>query len=348
MARSQKRKKSKSSSKNNYSIITFFTLIGLILLLSLSYDFFYHKGSYIKVPPALVKKVENHVHINRTYQPLKVKPPPEVNKSPSSEQADKSIREARYIPRTKKKQSVPGEKNFSHVPDSPVIKDSLSLRDKRPKVAIVIDDLGINKRQAEKLFQINEELTFSILPERPFSRWTAQEGHKRGYEIMAHIPMEPIDKKNKMGKGGLYTLMTDDKIKEIFIHNINSIPYIVGFNNHMGSAFTQDKRAMKAVFSGINGKKLFFLDSVTTSQSIAASTAKEHGVITYRRDIFLDAQTDYQFIESQWKKVVKVANKKGQAIAIGHPHKNTILFLSNNLPSQHVTIVPLSEITAMR
>lgn len=105
--------------------------------------------------------------------------------------------------------------------------------------------------------------------------------------------------------------MPEHQIKEIFIHGINSIPYVVGFNNHMGSAFTQDKRAMGAVFSAMNGKKLFFLDSVTTSQSIAASTAKVYGLTTYRRDIFLDAQSGYPFIESQWKKVVNVAKKKG-------------------------------------
>lgn len=332
MARSKKTKKQTPSFHlSNAGLIVFFSLVGFLLLFSLAYDLFYEKSSEQKPQPVPVQKADKRTKPKRTY-------PPPAKK-------EEEIQEARYVP-PKKRQPVPGPKLTFPELDSPIIEDSIVPRTERPKIAIVIDDMGLSKKYAKELFKIKEDLTFSILPERPYSRWVAQEGHKRGYEIMAHIPMEPLDISNKLGKGGLYTWMSDLEIKETIVHNLKTIPYVVGFNNHMGSAFTQDRRAVSAALSGAKGRKLFFLDSVTTSQTVAASVSRQQGFKTYRRDVFLDAQTDYPSVESQWKRLVKIANKKGEAIAIGHPHKNTIKLLKKVLPSQKISVVHISKITA--
>jgi polysaccharide deacetylase 2 family uncharacterized protein YibQ len=342
MTRSKKRKKARSPQMGSKSgIIIFFLLVAGLFVLSLYYDYFYQEPDTKK--SSSIEKKENH---NKIKTPRSSSP--RQRKTSPSEKDDRITQEARYIPQHKKRQSVPGSKYTYPEQDSHdlKLKDTRILRDddKLPKVAIVIDDMGLNKKGAYELFTINGKLTFSILPQRPYSKWVAHEGHKRGYEIMAHIPMEPLDNSNKPGKGALYTWMTDDDIRQTLIYNLDSIPYVAGFNNHMGSAFTQDKRSIEAALSSVNGRNLFFLDSLTTSGSVAASVSREQGLRTYRRDIFLDAENDYQFIESQWKKLVKIAEKKGQAIAIGHPYKNTILFLKNNLPSKDINIVPISEI----
>ena len=110
----------------------------------------------------------------------------------------------------------------------------------------------------------------------------------------------------------------------------------------MGSAFTTDINAMKAVMSATNGKNLFFLDSRTIPNSVGVSVAKANGIRAYERDIFLDHKNTPEFIEKQWNKLVKIAKKRGQAIAIAHPYKNTIAFLQKTLPSDRVDVVPVS------
>lgn len=211
-----------------------------------------------------------------------------------------------------------------------------------PQVAIVIDDMGTSKKGASELFKIKANLTFSILPGQPYSKWVAIEAHKRGHHIMAHVPMEPKDLNNNLGQGGLLLSMSSKEIQLAFNDIIDSIPYVVGFNNHMGSAFTTDINAMKAVMSATNGKNLFFLDSRTIPNSVGVSVAKANGIRAYGRDIFLDHKDTPEFIEKQWNNLVKIAKKRGQAIAIAHPYKNTIAFLQKTLPSDRVDVVPVS------
>ena len=161
---------------------------------------------------------------------------------------------------------------------------------------------------------------------------------------MAHVPMEPEDSNKSPGKGGLFLSMSDREIQKSFNKTIDSIPYVVGFNNHMGSAFTMNSDAMEAVMSATNGRNLFFLDSRTVSKSVGVSVAKANGLRAYGRDVFLDHQNTPEFIEKQWNKLVEVAKKRGQAIAIGHPYKNTIAFLQKTLPSDKVDVVPVSHL----
>ncbi|HDO26434.1 MAG TPA: divergent polysaccharide deacetylase family protein [Nitrospirae bacterium] len=213
----------------------------------------------------------------------------------------------------------------------------------RPEVAIVIDDLGPGKKAALSVLNINASLTLSVLPHEPFSKWIAGQGHKMGRDVIGHIPMEARDP-HALGKGGLYTWMTDNEILDALKDDLASIPHIKGISNHMGSAFTEDERTMYVLMSGISREKLFFLDSLTTSRSVASKAAEEHGVPLLKRDIFLDYKDNPADIEAQWEKLIGIARKKGYAIAIAHPRKNTIDFLQKVLPAKQVSVVPVSRL----
>ncbi len=215
---------------------------------------------------------------------------------------------------------------------------------KLPKVAIVIDDLGTNKQQAEKIISIKSPLTFSVLPQERYSSWIAQEGERLGRDIIVHLPMEAT-RPLKLGAGGLYTWMDDDEIRETVQADIRSVPHIIGASNHMGSAFTKDKRAMLVVLSTLKKQRLFFFDSLTTAESVGYALAKTKGLVTLRRDVFLDDTDSLREIGIQWKRLVTIARKKGSAIAIGHPKDNTIQFLQTALANnKDFTVVPISEL----
>ncbi|MEF9426427.1 MAG: divergent polysaccharide deacetylase family protein, partial [Candidatus Mariimomonas ferrooxydans] len=115
--------------------------------------------------------------------------------------------------------------------------------------------------------------------------------------------------------------------------------------NHMGSAFTKDERTMYAAISVLKEYGLFFLDNFTTPESAGMKLAAEEKVKTLKRDIFLDYKDSPDYIEARWEELIKLARGKGYAIAIAHPRKITVEFLKNALPSNEVTVVPLSELT---
>ena len=213
-----------------------------------------------------------------------------------------------------------------------------------PKVSIVIDDLGPNKKMAMGILVINAPLTLSILPQEVYSSWIAKEGYNLGRDIIVHVPMEAT-KPLKLGKGGLYTWMTDKEIARILGKNIDSVPHAIGISSHMGSAFTANKRVMSVVMEELKKQGLFFLDSVTSPKTVGYTTAVEKGVKAYRRDVFLDDSNDPRDIAVQWERLVKIAQKDGYALAQGHARKNTIEFLEDILKKNtSVRVVPLTEL----
>lgn len=212
-----------------------------------------------------------------------------------------------------------------------------------PRVVIVIDDLGPNKQAAASVFDINTPLTLSVMPHQTHTGWITEEGHRRGYDIIGHIPMEAKEP-HTLGSGGLYTWMTEDEIRETLEGDFISIHYARGISNHMGSAFTEDARAVRILLSVLKEHGFFFLDSLTTSKSAGVRLAKEQGVKALKRDVFLDYNDTPGEIEAEWKKLTAIAQKNGYAIALAHPRKNTIDFLKRTLPSNKVTVVPISEL----
>lgn len=214
-----------------------------------------------------------------------------------------------------------------------------------PRIAIVIDDLGPDKKPVSTLLGLDVPLTLSVIPHQTYSSWIAGESKSRGHDIIAHIPMEAKDP-HRLGKGGLYTWMTDDEIRETLQESIRTTPHIKAVSNHMGSAFTEDERVMGVLISILKEQGMFFLDSLTTSNSAAERVARQRGVRVLQRDVFLDNEDDPASIEAEWKKLIDVARRKGYAVALAHPRKNTIAFLTRKLPESEVKLVLLSDLLA--
>jgi polysaccharide deacetylase 2 family uncharacterized protein YibQ len=213
-----------------------------------------------------------------------------------------------------------------------------------PKIAIVMDDLGPSKGAAKTVFALKAPLTLSILPHEAYSEWIAKEGHRLGHQIIAHLPMEAVTPQ-KLGEGSLQTWMTDHEIAQTLSDDIRSIPQISGVSNHMGSAFTKDERAMRAVIMELKERRLFFMDSLTTAKSVGYKLAKAGGLDALRRDVFLDNEDDLHEIEAQWERLLEISRKKGYAIALAHPRKKTLEFLQMKLENnKEVTVVPITEL----
>lgn len=215
----------------------------------------------------------------------------------------------------------------------------------RPMLSIVIDDIGNSKELGEELFKL-KGLTYSIIPDLPYSKYFADLAKEKGKDIMLHIPMEPKDA-DKYGKTDdlLKVSMSDEEIIKKTEKFISSVPNIRGVNNHMGSKFTESDDKMRVFLKELKRKDLFFLDSRTSGDSKGYSLAKDMGIISFKRDIFLDHEIDEGKIKEQLDRAVSEAVKNGFAIAIGHPHKETIKVLKENLPEveKKVKIVPLSK-----
>ena len=202
-----------------------------------------------------------------------------------------------------------------------------------PRIVFVIDDIGYSKQLADLLFSLENSVTLAILPQLQYSKYFAQEGKKHGFETILHLPLEPIEKPEGPKVDLITTKMSPQEVKEELEKDLESVPDVVGVNNHMGSRATQDSKLMSLVASELKKKNLFFLDSRTHPKSIAYATAKSSGIVAFKRDVFIDGQDNSDYIKKQIKRAAQIAKQNGYVIAIGHIHKTTLLTIKEVIPS---------------
>lgn len=219
--------------------------------------------------------------------------------------------------------------------------------ERRPQVAIIIDDIGYNRVLARKLMDLDIPITFSVLPHSPHNRELAAEAHGKGIEIMLHLPMEPMEyPKVNPGPGALLVAMDVDDMIETLYDDLDDVPYVVGVNNHMGSRMTTVSTRMYQIFTVLRKKDLFFIDSKTSPQSLCKPSARLLQVPFGERDVFLDHSLDKKTIRKQVNRLIRVALSTGEAIGIGHPHSETyeVLFEELDRLKSSVRLVYASDL----
>lgn len=202
------------------------------------------------------------------------------------------------------------------------------------KLAIVIDDVGYHSKEDAAIFAMPREISVAIIPAAPYARARNQEAKSQGRDILIHMPMQPVSAV-KIEDGGLHLGMSATQVNDRVNTAKNIVRDAIGMNNHMGSAATADPQLMTYLMTALQEKHLFFLDSRTIGKSVAGKIAKEQGVRSLDRHIFLDDSNEFADVQRQFKAAIHYARKHGSAIAIGHPRQNTIAVLQaglRNLP----------------
>lgn len=215
-------------------------------------------------------------------------------------------------------------------------------------VAIVIDDLGADIKQAREILSLRGKITFAVMPGLSQSKKVAELARQNGHEVLLHLPMEYRNRNGKPAPGMLRADMTPMEFLTTVSDNVESVPGAIGINNHEGSSLTENQEAMKFLMAELKARNLMFLDSFTSAKSVAYATAKEFGLKSARRDVFLDNEADNPAsIRKQLDELTAIARKNGKAIGIGHPHPATINELRKWLTeadSQGIELVPVSRL----
>ena len=220
---------------------------------------------------------------------------------------------------------------------------------KGPRIAIVIDDMGVNKPQTAAAIGLPSPITFAFLPYAQDVAGQAAKARAAGHELIVHMPMQPQGAADP-GPGALNpALPVAENVKRLK-HNLEAFGAYVGINNHMGSRATEDTPLMTAVMAELKARGLMFLDSRTTAKSVGSKTAISAGIPNAQRDVFLDHEIDERKIAVQLDRLEAIARRHGAAIAIGHPHPETLRVLNRWLPAAQargIVFVPLTALVAV-
>jgi polysaccharide deacetylase 2 family uncharacterized protein YibQ len=213
--------------------------------------------------------------------------------------------------------------------------------------SIIIDDLGNSLEPGQTIISFPKPVTLSILPRTEYARQLAVLAHNNNREVMLHLPLQSIEN-HKHSPGTLDLHMTHKEFVEQLNINLKSVPHASGINNHMGSLLTQHPGHMGWLMAEIaKNDQLFFVDSLTSNKSVATDFATKHKVPNMVRDVFLDPDDRPSTIRKQFDQFITIANTRGYAIAIAHPHPATLAFIEQHLDEledQGIKLVPVSSL----
>ncbi|WP_343553460.1 divergent polysaccharide deacetylase family protein [Pantoea sp.] len=213
------------------------------------------------------------------------------------------------------------------------------------KLSIVIDDFGYRPVEENKVLQMPTAISVAVLPNAPHAREMATKAHQGGREVLIHLPMAPLSKQ-PLEKDTLTPEMSSTEIERIIREASGKVPYAVGLNNHMGSKMTSSLPGMQKVMQVLNHYNYYFLDSMTIGNSQSVPAAQGTKVKVLKRRVFLDDSQNEASIRTQFTRAVKLAQRDGYAIAIGHPHPTTVRVLQQMLPTlpADITLVRPSQL----
>lgn len=231
----------------------------------------------------------------------------------------------------------------------PAVRDETSLAPTGAKrIALILDDVGFANQPLVAAAALDAPISFAIIPHTPNAVSAARMLNARGFELLCHLPMEPVGfPKVAPGEGAILTSMTTEEINRQTIANLRSVPHISGVNNHMGSRATEDPRVMRSVLRAVRNENFFFVDSRTSAKSVGSKLARELDVRTVARDVFLDDSMNEAAVRAQVRKLAELAQARGVAVGIGHVYPVTIRVLSEELPklkARGFTFVRASEV----
>ncbi|MGB0750048.1 MAG: divergent polysaccharide deacetylase family protein [Magnetospiraceae bacterium] len=221
----------------------------------------------------------------------------------------------------------------------------------RPMIAVVIDDLGLDRARTRRVIGLPGPLTTAFLPYAEDLDSQTGKARTAGHELMVHVSMEPSSSSIDPGPNTLRVGESLEDIRTRLTWALGRFDGYVGINNHMGSKFTSDAQGMAAVMTVLRERGLLFLDSRTAGTTKGAEAAQRLGVPYAERNVFLDNVNEVSAVQRQLRQLENAARRKGYAVGIGHPKEATIQALApwlDTLEDKGFVLVPMSAIVHRR
>ncbi len=261
-------------------------------------------------------------------QIAKPPPPPDFARQSPDYPTEEIARSSRTEKR-EKTPAEPAETEFGVEP--PARQKPPESRTGRPRVSLVIDDLGRSLEEIDTLGRLGIPITYAVLPFESRTAEVVAELTRRGAEVLCHLPMEAKGGANP-GPGALRSGMGASELAAATRLALAAVPAAVGVNNHMGSEIASDRQALTAVMRVVAEKGLYFLDSRTSADTLAFAVARATGIPAAERQVFLDTRRDRDEIAAQFDRLLALAEQRGAALAIAHPYEETLEILAEKVP----------------
>jgi uncharacterized protein len=281
-------------------------------------------------------------------------PPPPARVPTAAPTVDREALEARYHEALRAAPEEAAAPAVRTAPLAPWQRHAVAVApaDGRPMIAIVLDDVGVSRRGAERAIDLPGPLTLAFMTYAAGLPAMTEAARRAGHELMLHVPMQPLSDAIDPGPNVLSADLSRAELMQRLAWGLDRFEGYVGVNNHMGSRFTASPEGMATVMAELKARGLLFLDSLTAGNSVAGEWAARTGVPYAVRDVFLDNEPgDAAAIHNQLAILEQTARERGYAIGIGHPHAGTVEALAQWIPEMRARgfrLVPISAVVRHR
>jgi len=227
-----------------------------------------------------------------------------------------------------------------------VIEPDLAVPQPSAKLVLILDDIGYSAEAGLRAINLPAQITLAVIPHTPHGKALAEAAYQAGRELMLHAPMSNLSGM-ELGEGALTLQQSEEEFLQVLTAALADIPHIKGVNNHTGSELTAALQPMQWVMQELKRRNLYFVDSMTTLESVAGTTAAQFLVPSLRRHVFLDNVQTAEAIDVEFRRAIALALQQGYAVAIGHPYPETLAYLEIALPMIAESQVEIVSVSAM-
>jgi uncharacterized protein len=217
-----------------------------------------------------------------------------------------------------------------------------------PKIAIVFEHAGASLAELQPIYAMHRPFALGIFPHMRYSAQIAREAPSHGLVPMLHLPMESNNPADLGPVSGIvWVRMSDAEIARVVEGDLDSVPGVVGVDNHGGSRATEDPRVMRAALAVVKARGLWFEENRNSPRSVATDVARRLGLRALQVTSYLDQPPNG--IADKLRGLIVTARRQGWAVGVGHIVTGTPQVVRRLLPEfdrAGVEIVPLTQFAA--
>ncbi|WP_376957032.1 divergent polysaccharide deacetylase family protein [Azospirillum sp. A26] len=221
--------------------------------------------------------------------------------------------------------------------------------DKRPRIAIVMSDLGLSGvTTGNALAKLPPGITLAFLPYAERLDDWVERARTKGHEVMLSVPMEPLNyPRDDPGPNALLTMLGPDRNMERLEWSLGKAVGYVGITSTTGSKFTANPAAMQPVIDALKARGLLLVDARANPKSVAGPLANLAGVPRALGDRVIDRDLSRGAIDDQLRELEEIAKTNGAAVGFASPYPTTIERLNlwmTALADRGIALAPVSAV----
>jgi len=220
--------------------------------------------------------------------------------------------------------------------------------DPRPRVAVVVTGLGMNRAATALAVGLPGEVTLAFSAyAADLDEWMAK-ARAAGHEVLLELPMQPANYPNDdPGPRALLTEIEPDANLPRLRWLLARFAGYVGVTDQMGSGFAVSEPHLVPVMTELKRRGLLYLDRQAAIADGPGIIAARVGLPRLAADIQIDAEPSRAAIVGRLNDLKERARRDHEAVALAEPYPLSLTLVKQwlaGLESAGIVAAPLSAL----